>query len=75
MDAVEGNALLVRLVAAEIGRRLGGLKDGERIEFCNRLLSSIGADGPESQVPVGETKRALLSVYRDASEPPPSVDR
>lgn len=69
LDAVEGDTLLTRHLAAEIGRRLGGLKEGQRIEFCNRLLASIGADGPESQVPVGEEKRALLAVYGDASAP------
>ena len=73
LDAVEGDALLVRHLAAVLDRKLREVKDGERLELCNRLLQAMGADGPEAQVPTTEAQRALLAVYREGAEPPRPV--
>ena len=70
LESVESTAMLVRHLATELGRKLGGVAEAERLEVCNRVLAAIGADGPEAAVPAREGQRALLAVYRDAAERP-----
>ncbi len=70
LSAVEGTSLLVRHLTTELTRALGSLTEEEQVALCTRVLSAIGATGPESTIAAGDARQALLAVYRDATPPP-----